>query len=345
MTLPGSPRSLGCAFVLALTLPIACNTSSSSQAPASSSAASASAPSAPTEQASAPIASASVKPPRRGDRGGPAGTLFAAARELTLSDGEKTAIDALEAQRETSDIPTDDLKDVQVDTVAGIRAGKLDTAKLQADFAAFDKTVAARGATEATAVSGLYAALEPAQRKELVTAVRARQAARDAQMNAHDGMDAGAAQWTKRRLARLTEQLGLDAAQQKSVDAILAKSEDVTSPSAMHAMGEEGKKRMEAILTAFEGNNFDAAVKKLDLTGAPGKTPHEGLEKDTSFLSQLLPILTPEQREKLAVQRERSGPRRRPEGHPGPGQWHGPPPGGGPNGGAANAPSPSAPTN
>ncbi len=94
----------------------------------------------------------------------------------------------------------------------------------------------------------------------------------------------------------------------------------------MHAMSEEGKKRMEAVLTAFEADVFDA--KKVDLLGSPGKTPHEGLEKDTKFLSQLLPILTPEQREKLAAQREHSGMHRHGEGRSG----RGGEPGGGPAG-------------
>jgi Spy/CpxP family protein refolding chaperone len=89
--------------------------------------------------------------------------------------------------------------------------------------------------------------------------------------------------------------------------------EDSMSPAAMKTQREEGKKRMDAVLTAFEGASFDP--KKLDLAGLPGKTRHEGLEKDTTFLSQLLPLLTPEQREKLAVQRERTNGRRQWEGH------------------------------
>jgi hypothetical protein len=102
----------------------------------------------------------------------------------------------------------------------------------------------------------------------------------------------------------------------------------------MKAMADEGQKRMDAVLTAFEGNAFDP--KKLDLTGVPGKTPHEGLEKDVAFLGQLLPVLTPDQREKLASQRERSGMRRHPDGREGRGGPMGGPGGGGPGGGGGS---------
>jgi Spy/CpxP family protein refolding chaperone len=242
--------------------------------------------------------------------------MFRAARDLQLTDAQKSTLDNLEAQEASGDTPRDDFKDLQVDTIAGIHAGKLDAAKLQSDFAAIDKAMAARQARDADALNGLYAALDATQRKALVAALRTREAARDAAYAAHAEADAGStADWTKRRLDRMTMQLGLDAGQQKAVGAFLAKGGDSMNPAAMRGLRDEGKKRMGAVLSAFEGDGFDA--KKLDLAGVPGKTPHEGLEKDTTFLSQILPILTPEQREKLAAQREHGGMRRHPEGEEG----------------------------
>jgi hypothetical protein len=184
----------------------------------------------------------------------------------------------------------------------------------------------------------------------VVAAVRAKQAQRDAMMAAHmpnldAGADAGgaAADWSKKRLERLTMQLGLDAGQQKAVSAILPK-DDWMNPATMDAQRKEGEKRMDGVLTAFDNATFDA--KKVDLSGAPGKSKHEALEKDAAFLSQLLPLLTPDQREKLAGQRERQGMRRPPmggfggasmggPGMGGPGMGGGPggPGGGGPGGG------------
>jgi hypothetical protein len=295
-------RVLLSSLSLVLALPLGCNTGGNKTAPPAASA------SAPVAQASAPPApSASAKQERHGrEHAGPVGAIFRAARDLDLTDAQKATLDALEPQLEPAgEPPGDEFRTLQTDIVAGIRAGKLDNTKLQPDFAAIDKTMAARQAKEAEVLTGLYNALEPAQRKALVDAVRAKQAVHEAQFEAHMTVDAGApAEWAKRRLDRLTAQLGLDAAEQPKVAAILAK-DDSMSPNAMRTQREDGKKRMDAVLTAFEKDKLDA--KSLDLGQIPGKTAHEGLEKDTKFLGQLLPVLTQDQREKLAMQRDRSG--------------------------------------
>jgi hypothetical protein len=324
-------RAFAFSFSVALTLPLGCAKGGGSNAASSSS--SSSSASGPVAQASAPSLPSGTPRPEARPRGrslsGPVGTLFRAARDLPLTDAQKASLDALETQLATpatGEPPHDDAKALQTDIVAGIRAGKLDQAKLRADFAASDKAMAAHEAKEESALSGLYAALDPAERKALVAAVRTKETARDAQFAAHGvDMDAGAAEWAKRRLDRMTAQLGLDAAQQKTVGALLVKG-DSMGPAAMNTQREEGKKRMERILSSFEGDTFDP--KKLDLGGVPGTTLHEGLEKDTAFLSQLVPVLTPEQREKLATQRDRPGLRR----HPDDGHFNGP---GAAGGGAA----------
>ena len=153
---------------------------------------------------------------------------------------------------------------------------------------------------DADALNGLYAALEPAQRKALTAAVRAKQAEREAKQAEHKADAPKPEEFAKRRLDRMTKELDLDATQQKSVEALLAK--DQPPKAAMDAMQADMKKRMDTLLTAFEGDGFDA--KKLDLSPMPGKKMREGMEKHVQFMSQLLPILKPEQREKLAVKME-----------------------------------------
>src|ERR1700689_2732931 len=88
------------ALALALPLACACNNSSS--------------------QATPPPSLSSMRDARLHGRelGGPVGTMFRAARDLTLTDAEKTALDGLETQHQ-ADAPRDDYKDLQVDTVAG----------------------------------------------------------------------------------------------------------------------------------------------------------------------------------------------------------------------------------
>ena len=64
--------------------------------------------------------------------------------------------------------------------------------------------------------------------------------------------------------------------------------------TAASAQREDGKRKIDATLSAFDGEGFDA--KKTPLSSAPGKTPHEAIERDATFLGQLIPLLTPEQR-------------------------------------------------
>jgi hypothetical protein len=114
------------------------------------------------------------------------------------------------------------------------------------------------------------------------------------------GADGGAAvDWSKRRLDKLTTDLSLDAGQQQQVAAILAKPTDVPNAAAMQARWADRKTKIDALLTAFAGDTFDA--KKLDLGMMPGKTAHEPMDHMVAYYTQLLPILHPDQRDKLAT--------------------------------------------
>jgi hypothetical protein len=301
---------LGSLSLLIVLLPLGCDDNKSDTAAPPAATASASA------AVMAPSASAVTTDAPRTDRrgGGPATMLVRSARDLTLTDATKAKLDDIDAQlRANEGAARAELKALQSDIVEGIRAGKLDGAKLQSDYAAIDKATLARQAKESDALNALHGALDGAQRKALVDAVRAKQAARESQHAAHDDGDAGsAADWVSRRVERLTRQLALDPTQQKSVTAIVTK--ESANPAAMRAKHDEAKKQMDAALTAFVGDTFDAT--KTPLTPA-GKTPHEGVQKDADFVSQLLPILTPDQRVKLATQRERGSNRRHGDGDDG----------------------------
>jgi Spy/CpxP family protein refolding chaperone len=110
------------------------------------------------------------------------------------------------------------------------------------------------------------------------------------------------APWVKHRVARIGGDLGLDDAQKAKVAAIVAKS--TLPPRVTDTRKDTMHKHGDAVLTAFEQDDFDA--KKVDLsamgTHAP---PHEILEHEATLIAQVLPILTPEQREKLASSRLR----------------------------------------
>lgn len=253
---------------------------------------------------------------RRGDRGpghgGPSAMLFQAARSLDLKDHQKAKIDAAEktahegAGEASREAIKEAAKGLHTDLVAGIKAGKIDAAKLEPRYAAIEKVAAAAHAKEAEALNALHAALDATQRKATVANVRAKQALREEKMahrgNKDDaGADGGAGKGfgEKRSLGRLTRGLVLDADQQKKVDAIAAKDEGKGG----HPDLTEMKKSVEALLGAFEKDTFDAT--KVNAFDA--KKARVPMEQETKVLAQLVPILKPEQREKLAAKME-SGP-------------------------------------
>jgi hypothetical protein len=272
----------------------------SSTAPIASSAAPLSAP-----QASA-SASAAEKPRQRhfGRHGGIAASLFRLAHDLpNLSQAQDESLGKIEAMLKADDdgIRTA-MKSFRGDLVAGVRAGKLDTGKLTGDDGIIDKAIADHQSKEAEALDSLHSLLTPVQRPALLANVRAKQADHEAHMNdwmQGKGGDGGTVDWSKKRLDKLTTDLTLDAGQQKQVAAILAKPTDVPNAAGMQARWAERKTKVDALLTAFAGDPFDA--KKLDLGMMPGKAAHEPMDHMVAYYTQLLPILHPDQRDKLAT--------------------------------------------
>jgi Spy/CpxP family protein refolding chaperone len=226
----------------------------------------------------------------KGHHHGIVGAMFHAAHELDLKDAQKATLEKLTTDLHAgAEGQMPEMKDYHAALTAQVKAGKIEPAKLDPLQAAVDKAQKARRDKEAEALNGLYALLEPAQRKALVAAVRAKQAA-------HKAPDPAKAEaHAKQRMEHLTKTLDLDAAQQKKVEPLLAKD----APPAN--MADEMKKHSDAVLTAFEGDGFDA--KKLEPAGPPaGKGM---MASHVAFLTALLPILKPEQREKLAASYEK----------------------------------------
>jgi len=76
----------------------------------------------------------------------------------------------------------------------------------------------------------------------------------------------------------------------------------------METRREEMKKRSDALYAAFEGDGFDA--KKLELGPPMSKKMSDATDRHVQVLSQLIAILKPEQRDKLAARMDRPGPGR-----------------------------------
>ena len=261
---------------------------------------------------------------RRNRSQGVAARLLDQADDIELTEEQKTTVEGI--QKDARPEPGSGeaaWKDLHAEIVAGVKAGKLDTGKIAANMASLGKALQASLTKEAEALNALHAALEPEQRKAVVAAVRAeqaKQAARAEKRAEHAGEKdppQAAAERNKKKLDRVTTQLDLDAAQQKKVEAILAKDRDeAMTPAAMKAAHGETKKQHDAALSAFEADVFDA--KKLEGIGGPATKNGRGpLFGEVSFLTQLLPVLRPEQREKLAASMDRPWGMGRPGDHPG----------------------------
>lgn len=272
---------------------------------------------APTAKATAaataamPTATASAKAERPHHARRPtglAGMMLHAAHDLTdLKEPQKATLEKLTEEWHAAS-PRKEIKDLHTALTAQVKAGKIEPAKLTADYDAIDKAVAARHEKAVEVLNGLYASLDPAQRKALVAAVRAKEAEREKQAAEHEKKMNE--EWSKKRLDHLTKELDLDPAQQKQVQALIDKG-DRPTPADMATRREEAKKRLDAILTAFEGAGFDA--KKFETAGPPKKL-RERLERHVQFLSQLVPILKPAQRDKLAASMDKHAAVKNPDG-------------------------------
>jgi hypothetical protein len=243
---------------------------------------------------------------------GMAATLLRGAHELELTDDEKTTITKVEATLvadEGGDGGISAATSTFMSTLAsGIHAGKLDAAKLAADYAAIDRANAALQAKEVAAIVGLHDALPPAQRHALTAFLREKRAKHERMAQAMPPVDSGSPDFVKSRVERLTRDLSLDVdgGQQAKVEAVVAANakSDPTGPAAYEARRDEANKRIDGILAAFDGDTLDVGA----LSGA-AKSSHEGAERTATYYAQLLPLLKPDQREKLAEKVMRVGSR------------------------------------
>lgn len=240
-----------------------------------------------TVASAAPSASTAPKPKRA--RFGLAGMYFHAAKKLTdLDEAQKTKIAEIEKGFEDP-APPAEMKAYHDELVAQVKAGKIESAKLDPLKAAAEKAMITHRDKELDALNGLHALLKAPQRTALVAALKAKEG-KGPMMGPKPGMKMG--HDPKEKVAHMTKELGLDDAQAKKVEAILPK-EDAKAHDP-----EAWKKKMDAVNTAFEKDGFDAKKQELFTGKGPGAM-HGGM--DSAFLDKLLPILKPEQREKLAA--------------------------------------------
>ncbi len=242
----------------------------------------------------------------------PTNGLLRATNHMPLTDSQKATVRSLDEQLQTNTRDTGAaFQTFRNGLAAQVRSGAIDQTRVQIDESAACRALQAHAAKEADTLNGLHAALDPSQRKAAVEGVRARQAATEEVPRTADAGVQTAEDLAKWRQERMTRDLSLDATQQQQVASLLA-SQPAPSEDPMTKMTEDRRRRTDAVLTAFESDAFDARATSPAPTASAAQMVHEGTEREVAFLSSLLPILRPDQRDKLATNLEGRGAAREP---------------------------------
>ncbi len=239
---------------------------------------------------------------------GPAASLFGAARAFELTDDAKGKVAAAEKiaagnQEDTTaqEATKEASKNLYAELATQTKAGKIDEAKVKPLYVPIETFTKPRLDAEAEGLNQLHAALDAEQRKTLVADLRKKDQLREERLLAHS-TDAGpkvSSRSDPHHIERLTKEIELDDAQKVKVAAFALKEDGKEAPTVL-----KKKKSNELLLTAFEKDTFDAA--KLEMFAA--KSLIEPLEEETKFLAKLVPLLTQEQRDKLAAKVEKGWP-------------------------------------
>ena len=258
------------------------------------------------EPAPTPSASVAQRKPRRpgrcGARGGPAGILLAAANDLTLDDAQRSKVDAVGEKIGSAAGGGKEMREYQAVVMEGIKAGKIDTTKLEPLYETMERARAEQKAKQAEALDGLYAALTPEQRKSVADKLKPRFAERAEPAPDQQKKKADPKERAQHKLDRMTKDLSLTDAQKKKLEPLLVKEATPAEPQ-MNSRA-ASKKRMTALLEAFEKDGFDA--KKLDLSAGPDpKEWKKRMDSRVSLFNQISAVLEPEQRDKLAASMRR----------------------------------------
>jgi Spy/CpxP family protein refolding chaperone len=320
-----SPRFVALVALLSIA---ACKSQESQGTPPAPSAAStaSAAPSAPTNDdasAAAPAdgGGAEAQAPKRAipRNAGHVTMILSAINSLDLRDPEKNQkLDAIAKSFTETDGTRDEGRKIHDELSAQVKAGKIETAKLEPLYAELEKAAKEAHDKEVVALDGIYAALGPIERTTIANQLQQKLTNRDAHL-AKARPDAGSPADERKQVAeRMAKNLGLDEAQQKKVEAVLPTNER----QRVDADREEDKKNTTALLAAFAKDGFSAKT----LPYRDPKKLRVPFQEQAKVFAQLLPILKPEQREKLAASMTHArGPHfggpRGPMGKPGP---HGP---------------------
>jgi Spy/CpxP family protein refolding chaperone len=236
-------------------------------------------------------------------RADPTRALLEATRELELTPAQKDKVRALDEQHRNNErYVAGAAQTLQAGIAAQVRAGQVDASKIQAHETGLVNAIETHVAKATDIINELHAVLNLPQRRDAAASARATLASARAKLAAsaeQPGLVHGGSpqEVSKRKLDRLTRQLDLDAAQQQQVAAWLSEH-----PPAHDRNLAAKWRQVDAMLSVFEADTFDAKTKIPPDIGAEVR---EHADRKMALLSMLVPILTSDQREKLATNIEK----------------------------------------
>jgi Spy/CpxP family protein refolding chaperone len=210
---------------------------------------------------------------------------------LGVDDAKRPQLEKLQSDLHAQMAPAREAeKDVLRVLAEGVAAGTVDKAKVDAAIAKLTTAADAVHAASLETLNKLHAILSPAERAALVDKVEAhwevwRQVNHE---EAPGGRERGG------RLAKLTEEVSLTPDQVTKISAAL-KTALAGHPVKLDS--QKGEAHVHAFAAAFAGDSFDA---KSVTSSANGDLASRGATRMALFYETVTPLLTPEQRTKLA---------------------------------------------
>ena len=244
--------------------------------------------------------------------GGAVGALFRAASQSELSEEQKAKIEQIATDLREGDKmeaadgggPAKQMKALNEEVVAGVKAGRIDPAKLEPHYVALEREAKERAARDVEGLGKLHDVLDADTRKKLGEQVKKQEDDRAKKMEAQQAqhVDAGAKNSMQRKkYEQWGKTLNLDDDQKKKLDAIIP-AEDLKMATAIR---EEGKKRADITCDAFVKDTWDGKV----IPGPDIKQIRKPMDEQVKFYNALIPILKPEQKEKLVTRLEKQAER------------------------------------
>jgi Spy/CpxP family protein refolding chaperone len=290
---------------LALALIPACNTDGNTTETPGAPRAPAQTASAPARTASSEAKSSSSAPNATVEtaRHGTAAHLLHAAYRQPLTGAQKAVLDRLRIDLEASETRKNRaFEDLKVDLAEGIRRGAIDSAQMKRHERTVTSAVREHLAKKVEVLDELHATLDGTQRSALVAVVRAERTAPEnttapGPPGARGTGPKGSDERLKDRLELLKSELSLDEEQEQRILALPLMKDEQRMLGKVEGFREQRRKRAEALLAAFPSDSFEA--KGIVAPTSP-RAPGHIAERGVAFVSQLVSILKPEQRAKLA---------------------------------------------